>query len=46
MTIEEGHGALARPLPEKHLPERARDPQWTPDRVIVELRPDRMHTGR
>lgn len=44
--IEEGHDALARPLLEKYLPERTTDPQWTPDRVIVELRPDRLITGR
>jgi PPOX class probable F420-dependent enzyme len=44
--IEEGHDALARPLLKKYLPERATDPQWTPDRVIVELRPDRLITGR
>ena len=44
--IEDGHDALALPLLEKYLPERADDPQWTPDRVIVELRPDRLLTGR
>jgi PPOX class probable F420-dependent enzyme len=44
--IEEGHDALARPLFEKYLPERTMDPQWTPDRVIVDLRPDRLITGR
>jgi hypothetical protein len=44
--IEEGHDALARPLLDKYQPERAADPRWTPDRVIVELRPDRMLTGR
>ncbi|MFI6071489.1 pyridoxamine 5'-phosphate oxidase family protein [Actinoplanes sp. NPDC051343] len=44
--IEEGHDALARPLLEKYLPERTTDPQWTADRVIVELRPDRLITGR
>jgi PPOX class probable F420-dependent enzyme len=44
--IEEGHDALARPLLEKYLPERTTDPQWMPDRVIVELCPDRLITGR
>jgi PPOX class probable F420-dependent enzyme len=44
--IEEGHDTLARPLLEKYLPERTTDPQWMPDRVIVELRPDRLITGR
>lgn len=43
--VEDGHDELARPLLEKYLPERAEDPQWTPDRVIVELRPDRLLTG-
>lgn len=43
--IEENHEALARPILAKYLPERAADPQWTPDRVIVELRPDRLLTG-
>lgn len=44
--IEEGHDALARPLLEKYQPERVADPQWSPDRVIVELHPDRLLTGR
>ena len=44
--IEEGHDALARPLLARYLPERAADPQWAADRVIVELRPDRLLTGR
>lgn len=44
--IEEGHDELAGPLLEKYLPERAGNPEWTPDRVMVELRPDRMITGR
>jgi PPOX class probable F420-dependent enzyme len=44
--IEDGHDELARPLLEKYQPERAADPGWTSDRVIVELRPDRLLTGR
>jgi PPOX class probable F420-dependent enzyme len=44
--IEDGHDELARPLLEKYLPEGAEIPQSTPDRVIVELRPDRLLTGR
>jgi PPOX class probable F420-dependent enzyme len=44
--IEEGHEELARPLLEKYQPGRADDPGWTADRVIVELRPDRLITGR
>ncbi|MEV6850286.1 PPOX class F420-dependent oxidoreductase [Actinoplanes sp. NPDC051411] len=44
--IEDNHDTLAQPLIEKYMPERSTDPQWTPDRVIVELRPDRLLTGR
>lgn len=44
--IEDGYEELARPLLEKYLPERVDRPQWTPDRVIVDLRPDRLLTGR
>ena len=44
--LEDGHDALAQPLIEKYLPGKAGNPQWTPDRVIVELRPDRILTGR
>ncbi|GAA2632068.1 pyridoxamine 5'-phosphate oxidase family protein [Paractinoplanes durhamensis] len=43
---EEDHDALARPILAKYLPSRAADPQWTADRVIVELKPDRLLTGR
>jgi len=32
-------------LLEKYMPEKAGDTQWTADRVIVELRPDRILTG-
>ncbi|WP_436534954.1 PPOX class F420-dependent oxidoreductase [Actinoplanes sp. HUAS TT8] len=46
VLLEEDHESLARPILEKYLPERAADPGWTPDRVIVELRPERMLTGR
>ncbi|MEU4420546.1 TIGR03618 family F420-dependent PPOX class oxidoreductase [Actinoplanes sp. NPDC024001] len=44
--IEESHDELARPLLEKYLPERAAAPQWSADRVMVELRPERLLTGR
>lgn len=44
--VEQGHDALARPLLDKYQPERAEDPQWSDDRVIVELRPERLLTGR
>jgi PPOX class probable F420-dependent enzyme len=44
--IEDEYEELARPLLEKYLPERAERPQWTPDRVIIELRPERLLTGR
>ena len=44
--VAEGHDELARPLLQKYMPERVDDPQWTSDRVIVELRPDRMVKGR
>jgi len=46
LILEDGHDALAQPLLEKYMPEKAGNPQWTPDRVIVELRPDRILTGR
>jgi PPOX class probable F420-dependent enzyme len=44
--IEQNHDALAQPLLDKYLPARAGNPPWTADRVIVELRPDRLLTGR
>jgi PPOX class probable F420-dependent enzyme len=44
--IEDDHDTLAQPLLEKYLPDRVTDPQWAPGRVIVELRPDRLITGR
>jgi PPOX class probable F420-dependent enzyme len=44
--VEDDHDTLARPLLAKYLPERVAEPNWTPDRVIVELRPDRLVTGR
>jgi hypothetical protein len=40
-----GHDELARPLLAKYMPERLAEPGWTPDRVIVELRPDRILVG-
>ncbi|WP_328470784.1 PPOX class F420-dependent oxidoreductase [Actinoplanes sp. NBC_00393] len=43
--VEDGHDELARPLLAKYMPERLDDPGWTPDRVIVELRPDRILVG-
>lgn len=45
LLIEDDHETLAKPILEKYLPERAANPGWTPDRVIVELRPDRLLTG-
>ncbi|HYN94966.1 MAG TPA: PPOX class F420-dependent oxidoreductase [Pilimelia sp.] len=45
--IEGGHAELAQPLIEKYLPPgQTHNPQWTPDRVIVRFRPDRILTGR